>query len=126
MIMDSRIKEHLQSQDKDIARKSSRPKAQINPPPIHPGMASRTRGTLGGPPNPNYGPDASSPLPTDPEKQHGSKRFPIPACHSASKSDPERGTYDPSMADKVMGEAARPVSDFAPNLHTLPATVKED
>jgi hypothetical protein len=125
--MNSRTIEHLQSQDKDIARKSSRPKAQINPPPIHPGMASRTRGALGGPPNPNYGPDASSPLPTDPTRQ--GKAFSVPKItrgHEGHKSDPERGRYDPALAEAVMNEAKRDVTDFAQDLHTLPATVKED
>jgi hypothetical protein len=120
----SRIKEHLDSQDKDIARKSSRAKVHANP--IRPGMSSATRGTFGGPTQGNP-PDASSPLPTDHEKQHGSKRFPIPACHPASKSDDvERGTYDPTRADKVMGEAATSADDFAPKLHTLPATTTEE
>lgn len=44
-------------------------------------------------------------LPTDPQVQHRGKQLPIPACHSATPGDPERGTYDPSRAGKVIGSA---------------------
>jgi hypothetical protein len=117
----SRIKEHLDSQDKGLARKSSRPK--IHSLVTHPGMASKTRG------GPAYGlagnPDASSASVTDPTRQ--CKTFPIPKiAHGMKSDDVERGTYDPTRADKVMGEAATSSDDFAPKLHTLPASVSEE
>ncbi len=43
--------------------------------------------------------------PTDPAKQHGSKSLPVPGVAWGNKSDPERGSYDPSSANKVIGEA---------------------
>jgi hypothetical protein len=120
--MDSRTKEHLDSQDKDIARKSSRPKAHVNP--IHSSMSDRTSTTLGAPPT-GAPPDASSPRVTDPTRQ--GKMFPIPKiAHGMKSDDVERGTYDPTRADKVMGEAATSSDDFAPKLHTLPASVSEE
>jgi hypothetical protein len=107
----------------DVARSGS-PK-RLTPLRIHPDHASRTTTTLGGPTQGNP-PDASSPSPVDHEKQHASKTLPIPACHPSMKSDSERGSYRPDMADKIMGEAVRPVSDFAPLLHTPPATTTEE
>jgi hypothetical protein len=105
-IIDSRLKEHLQSQTTDIARKSSVPKrAFTQPPAIHPGMSERTNTTLGAPPRDNNPPDASSPSPVDHEKQHSSKQLPVPALHSAFKSDPQRGSYRPEGANEVLGEA---------------------
>ncbi len=104
---------------------------KLDPLKTHDGMASMTRGdTLGGPTQGDP-PDASSPLPTDHEKQHASKTFPIPAKHPAMKSclrnDGSMGSaFDPTMADKVMGDAVRPANDFAPLLHTLPAQVTEE
>lgn len=126
-IIDSRLKEHLQSQDGGLARKSSTPKrAFTQAPAVHPGMFERTNTSLGAPPRDNNPPDASSPNPVDPEKQHASKRLPVPAMAQGMKSDPERGSYRPELADRIMGEAAKPVTDYAQNLHTLPATVSEE
>jgi hypothetical protein len=118
----SRIKEHLQSRDKGLARKSSVPKVHTNP--IHSSMSHRASTTLGGPPT-GAPPDASSPRVTDPTRQ--CRTFPIPKItHGMKSDDVERGTYDPTRADKVMGEAATSPDDFAPKLHTLPATVSEE
>lgn len=84
--------------------RSGAPK-KLDPLTIHPHMASRTNTTLGAPPT-GAPPDASSPLPTDPEKQHGGKTLPIPACHSGTPSGrPNGAIYDPQRADLVIGEA---------------------
>lgn len=86
-----------------IARDGSLKK--LDPPGvIHPSMANRTSTSLGAPPT-GAPPDASSPLPTDVEKQHGSKTLPIPRCHPGTPSRAERSTYDPDSANKVVGEA---------------------
>ncbi len=98
---------------------------KLDPLRIHPGHASRTNTTVGAPPT-GAAPDASSPLPTDVEKQHGSKTLPIPACHSHMVSDSARGSYRPDLADKVMADAVRPAADFSPLLHTLPTQTTED
>lgn len=71
--MGARQLEHEASQDKEIARKSTRAKAD-GPAPIHPGMSNRTDTTLGAPPT-GAPPDASSPNPLDPTR---TKAFPIP------------------------------------------------
>lgn len=120
--MDSRTKEHLQSQDTDIARRSSVPKRHVLV--THPGMASQTRGTLGGPTQGNP-PDASSPSPTDPSRQ--GKSFAVPAITHGMSSCSDRGHYDPSFAHAIFSEASRDVTDFARDLHTaLPGAGKED
>ena len=120
--MDSRTKEHLQSQGNDIARRSSVPKRHTNP--IHPGMASQTRGTLGGPTqgNPPY---ASGPSPTDPSRQ--GKSFAVPGITRGMASNNDRGRYDPGLAEAVMGEAYHAPDDYARKLHTvLPGAVSEN
>jgi hypothetical protein len=120
----ARTIEHLQSQNKDIARRSSVPKRAEGAAPIHDGMFSMTRGTTLGSAPDGAPPDASSPLPTDPSRQ--GKTFPVPPLHSAMKSDPQRGRYDPALANAVMDEARRSPDDFAKSLHTtLPGTVSE-
>lgn len=122
--MDSRTREHINSQGKGLARESSRPKTSSRPVPIHPGMQSQTRGAIGGPTQGNP-PDASSPLPTDPTRE--GKSFPTPALAMGMKSDPERGFYNPAHAHAVMGEASRHSDDFARDLHTvLPQATEED
>lgn len=98
---------------------------KLDPLRIHPSMSDRTSTSLGGPPTGAL-PDASSPMPTDDEKQHMRKSVPIPAVHPHMKSDPERGSYRPDLADKVMGDAVRPAADFYPTMHTLPASTSED
>ena len=121
--MDSRTKEHLQSQGTDLARRSSVPKRHVLV--THPGMASPTRG--GGPGGPTQGnpPDASSPLPTDPSRQ--GKNFAVPGIARGMTSDPQRGRYDPGLAEAVMGEAYHAPDDYARELHTvLPGAVQED
>ena len=46
---------------------------------------------------------------------------------SGLRNDGSMGSaFDPTMADKVMGDAVRPANDFAPLLHTLPAQVTEE
>jgi hypothetical protein len=122
--MRSRQNEHANSQDKGLARRSSIAKRADGPAPVHDGMVSKTRGTLGGPPNPNYGPDASSSLPTDPTRQ--GKAFAVPKITQGCRSDPERGSYDPGLAEAIMNEAKRDVTDYAQDLHTLPATTTEE
>jgi hypothetical protein len=125
MNMDARTKEHLHSQDNDIARKSSRPKVHSNP--IHPSMAERTNTSIGAPPRDNNPPDASSALPTDPTKQHGSRQFLIPGITRGMSSHSDRGRYDPQVAFDVMGEAKRDVTDYAKDLHAvLPQAVTEN
>ncbi len=109
--------------ERGLARTGS-PK-RLDPLRIHPGMASRTSTTLGAPPT-GASPDASSPLPTDPETQHGSKKFAVPAVNPGTPSKPQRGTYNPALADAVTGEAHRGPADFAPDLHTLPAQTTEE
>lgn len=119
--MYSRTKEHLQSQGTDLARRSTRAKVHTNP--IHDGMYSRTRGTLGGPTQGNP-PDASGPLPTDPSRQ--GKAFAVPAVTFGHKSDPQRGHYDPGMAEAIFGEAKRDVTDYARDMHAvLPPKVED-
>lgn len=88
--------------EKGMARTGS-PK-RLDPLRIHPGHSSRTNTTLGAPPT-GTPLDASSPLPTDPEKQHGSKTLPVPACHPGTPSRRQRGRFDPQMANRVAGEA---------------------
>ena len=113
--MSARQIEHANSQDKGIARRSSRAKDD-SPPRIHDGMASRTRGTLGGPTQ-GKPPDASSPMPTDHFKQnYNVKTVPVPKMAFGMKSDPERGSYDANLAEAVMNEAHRSPDDFARNL----------
>lgn len=119
----ARTIEHLQSQDKDIARRSSVPKRAEGAALIHPSMRDRVTTTLGAPPT-GAPPDASSALVTDPSRR--GKVFPVPAVTQGCKSDPERATYDPSLAHAVMDEARRSPDDFAHDLHTvLPDRVKE-
>lgn len=112
----ARTIEHLQSQDKDIARRSSVPKSAEGAAPIHPSMRDRVTTTLGAPPN-GAAPDGSSPLVTDPSRQ--GKVFPVPAVTPGCKSDPERGSYDPALAHAVMDEVRRSPDDFAKSLHTV-------
>jgi hypothetical protein len=120
----ARTIEHLQSQDKDIARRSSVPKRAEGAPPIHPSMRDRVTTSLGAPPT-GAPPDASSSLPTDPSRE--GKAFPVPAVTRGMKSDPQRATYDPSTAHAVMDEARRSPDDYAKSLHTvLPTTVTEN
>jgi hypothetical protein len=109
--------------DAGMARTGS-PK-RLDPLVLHPAHASRTSTSLGAPPT-GASSDASSPLPTDFEKQHGSKTLPIPAQHPGMKASGDGSKYDPALADAVMGGASRPAADFAPLLHTLPATTKEN
>jgi hypothetical protein len=122
----ARTIEHLQSQGRDIARRSSVPKRGEGAAPIHPGMTSVTRdyGVIGGP-TPVSGPDASSANVTDPTRQ--GKSFDIPKLAMGHKSDPQRATYDPGLAHTIMNEAKRSPDDFARSLHTkLPQTVSEE
>ena len=121
--MDSRTLEHSHSQDKDIARRSSVPKKQPTPAITH-GMHERTNTTLGAPPHPNYGPDASSALPTDPSRQ--GKEFPIPAASWGMKGG-DGQDVDRTAAHRVMAAAPRSSADFARDLHTeLPETTTEN
>jgi hypothetical protein len=101
----SRDIDHEKTQDLGLARASGRRKTASDPVAITHGMHERTNTSIGAPPRDNNPPDASSALPTDPEKQHGSKTFPVPACHSQMKSDPLRGSYDPGLAGRVTGQA---------------------
>jgi len=120
--MGARIKEHLDSQDLGLARRSSVPKVHTNP--IHPGFQNRTTSTIGAPPI-GAPPDASSPLPTDPSRP--GKSFAVPAVTHGMKSDPQRGRYDPGLAEAVMSEAYHAPDDYAKKLHTvLPSAVQED
>lgn len=122
--MDSRTREHANSQGKGIARESTRPKTSSRPVEIHSGMASQTRGTLGGPTQGNP-PDASGPLPTDPTRI--GKVLPVPPKHPAMRSDPMRGQYRPESAPAVMSEAQRHSDDFAADLHgILPSATNEE
>jgi hypothetical protein len=120
----ARTIEHLQSQDKELARRSSVPKRAEGAAPIHPSMRDRVTTALGAPPD-GAPPDASSPLVTDPSRQN--KAFPVPAVTRGMKSDPQRGRYDPALANAIMDEAKRSPDDFAKSLHTvLPDTVTEE
>lgn len=120
----SRYIEHVQSQDRRLARKSSVHKTSDTPSPIHPSMRDRVTTTLGAPPT-GSPPDASSPLVTDPSRQ--GKVFPVPAVTPGCKADPERAHYDPALAHDIMNEAQRASDDFARDLHTvLPGTVDEN
>ena len=120
----ARTIEHLQSQDKDLARRSSVAKRGEGAAPIHPSMRDRVTTALGAPPN-GAPPDASSPLPTDPSRQ--GKVFPVPAVAQGCKSDPQRGRYDPALAHAIFDEAKRAPDDLARDLHTvLPGRVTEE
>jgi hypothetical protein len=88
----------------DFAR-STNSRKNLGVPPLHPGFTDRTDTTIGAPPRDNNPPDASSPLPTDHEKQHGNKTFPAPGITYGMTSRDDRGSYDPTMAHKVMSEA---------------------
>jgi len=88
--------------DLGLARTGS-PK-RLDPLVTHPHMASRTNTSLGAPTT-GAPPDASSPLPTDFEKQHGSKTLPVPRCHPATSSRAERGQFDPNSANRVVSDA---------------------
>jgi hypothetical protein len=116
----SRDIDHEKTQDFGLARAGGRRKTASDPVPVTHGMHERTNTSVGAPPRDNNPPDASSPLPTDPEKQHGSKTFPVPACHPHMRSDPQRGSYDLALGDKVIGQAIISGST------KLPAAVKED
>jgi hypothetical protein len=96
--MGSRTIEHLKSQNTDIARRSSRAKPD-GAAPIMRGMKSRTDGAY---------PTSSS---------TSSKSFAVPKITSGMKSDPERGSYDPSLAGRLFAEAVRSADDFAQDLH---------
>jgi hypothetical protein len=89
-------------------------------------MTSVTRdyGIIGGP-TPVSGPNASSSNVTDPSRQ--SKTLAVPAVTRGMKSDPQRGRYDPALANAIMDEAKRSPDDFAKDLHTvLPDTITEE
>ena len=89
--------------DKGLARETKSRK-NLSPPPIHSGMHSATRGVgLGAPPSGL--PADTSELPTDPQRQHAMKKFPVPKVHPAMSDRPEGSTYDPDSAFKVVGEA---------------------
>ena len=121
--MSARIKEHLDSQDLGLARRSSVPKRHSNP--IHPGMSCPTRS--GGPGGPTRGnpPDASSPNVTDPSRM--GKSFAVPGITRGMSSQPDRGRFDPGLAEAVMTEAHRAPDDYARDLHAvLPSAVNED
>jgi hypothetical protein len=60
---DARMREHLQLQDKDIARKSSRPKVHTNP--VHSGMTDQQCAGAGTKHVVYGAPDASSSSPLD-------------------------------------------------------------
>jgi hypothetical protein len=113
--MDSRTLEHLQSQDTDIARRSSVPKRANGPAPIHPHTANRTDTSVGAPARDANSPDASDPRPTDPTKQHGSKKYPKPAIHSSMTGTPHADGGDQILAGAVLSGSTK-----------LPATVKEN
>jgi hypothetical protein len=118
--MDSRTKEHFDSQGKGLARQSSRPKTSSTPALIHPHMANRTDTSIGAPPRDNNPPDASSPSPLDPARQ--GKELPIPKVTWGMV-----GYHDPASAERVMSEATRSPDDYARNLHTaLPSGVSEN
>lgn len=117
--------EHKDSQDKGLARASTVAKRSMDSVPIHSAMQNRTSSTVGAPPT-GAPPDASSPLPTDPTKQHGSKSFPIPGITRGMKSNPQRGFYDPASSDQVMGEALVDVTDHTRlGKKTLPQQTEE-
>ena len=100
--------EHEASQDGGLARRSTVAKRSSDPVAITHGMHERTNTSVGAPPRDNNPPDASRPLPTDPEKQHGSKTFPVPGVTrglEAHANDPQRGSYDPASSGKVIGQA---------------------
>ncbi len=76
---------HDKPQDVEIDKGMARTGAakRLDPLVIHEDHAMRARlrtPSIGGPPT-GAPPDASSPLPTDPEKQHGSKTLPVPRQH---------------------------------------------
>jgi hypothetical protein len=122
--MGARQNEHAISQTQDIARRSTRSKAD-GPAPIHPGMSCPTRS--GGPGGPTQGraPDASSPNVTDPSRP--GKSFAVPGITRGMTSNNDRGRYDPGLAEAVMGEAHRAPDDYARDLHAvLPGAVQED
>lgn len=112
--MDSRTLEHLNSQDKGLARRSSVAKKSGSAPQIHPGMASRTNTTLGAPPT-GAPPDASSPMVTDPSRM--GKAFPIPAVTYGTPARVAK-RHDPGLAAAILNECKRSPDDYARDLHT--------
>lgn len=119
--MGARQIEHEASQDKDIARKSTRAKAD-GPAPIHSGFTNRTDTSLGAPPT-GAPPDASSPLPTDPTR---TKQYAIPKASWGMKGG-DGQDVDPAAAHRVMAAAKSQPDDFAKSLHTvLPQSTTEE
>ena len=101
--MGARQIEHRNSQNTDIARRSSCAKPD-GAAPIMRGMKSRTDGAY---------PTSSS---------RASKAFAVPKITRGLTSNPERGCYDPGLATALMAEAKRDVTDHAQDLH---ATVED-
>jgi hypothetical protein len=121
--MGARQIEHSNSQSQDIARRSTRSKAD-GPAPIHPGFTNGTNTTLGAPPT-GAPPDASSPNVTDPSRQ--GKSFAVPGITRGMTSNNDRGRYDPGLAEAMFSEAYRAPDDYAKDLHAvLPGAVQED
>jgi len=97
---------HDQPFDLGVAKGSARDGApkRLTPLVTHPSMKDRTSTTLGAPPTGELS-DASSALPTDPIRQHSSKKLPVPKCHPGTPSRDQRGQFDPKMATDVFGDA---------------------
>lgn len=118
----SRQIEHEASQDKGIARASTRAKPD-GAAPLHPGMANRTNTSLGAPPT-GAPPDASSPNPLDPTRE--GKEFPIPKASWGMKGG-DGQDIDPHLAHCVMDASTTSPDDFAKSLHTkLPEATSEE
>ncbi len=100
---------HDKPQDVEIDKGMARTGAakRLDPLVIHDDHAMRARlrtPSIGGPPT-GAPPDASSPLPTDPETQHGSKTLPVPRQHWGTPDQKLGAKYDPASAFKVVGDA---------------------
>jgi hypothetical protein len=109
--MDSRTKEHLNSQDKDIARKSSRPKVHVNP--IHPGMTDQQYAEAGTKHVVYGAPDASSgsPLDTLSASQSGKRLVKAP-IHNGMVG---HAAIDTDNGDQIMAEGAACAGPDHPN-----------
>jgi hypothetical protein len=108
---DARMREHLQSQDKDIARKSSRPKVHTNP--IHPGMTDQQCAEAGTKHVVYGAPDASSasPLDTLSTSQYGKRTVKAP-IHNGMRGNAAIITDN---GDEIMAEGCVHAGPDHPN-----------
>lgn len=101
--------------DRGLARETKSRK-NLDPPPLHSAMSNRTSTELGAPPRGL--PLDTSELPTDPQRQHAMKLFPIPKLHPSMSDRPEGASFDPGSAFKVVADAILSGSSKIPDSTT--------